>query len=405
VGVRLLFLSWAYPPMRYPRAIQVERLATHVRLRPLDIICLAPEGGAIQHSRTADGVAVTRLPRTPTTRLLERLLPPARRRALAQPDADRWWWKRAARYIESACRPGPDDALVTFGQPMADHRAGLAIKQRTGVRWIAHFSDPWADNPFVTDPAARARALVHERGVIEVADHLLFTSQETIDLVMAKYPAAWRAKASVLPHAFEPVPDADRTAPHGPVMLRYLGNFFGARSPAPLYRALNALGTTKPGLLDGIRVELIGEMPVDMQRHPDLFRLPPGTVGFVSQVDYPTSLSLMRSADLLLNIDAPFAASVFLPSKLVDYIGAGRPILGITPPGTASRLIGDLGGWVADPVNPEQIADALAEAVTFVASRRGQPWGAEIVRRRFDADTVAATFERRIATLGTGGSA
>jgi hypothetical protein len=38
VGVRLLFLSWAYPPMRYPRAIQVERLAAHVSLRPLDIV-------------------------------------------------------------------------------------------------------------------------------------------------------------------------------------------------------------------------------------------------------------------------------------------------------------------------------------------------------------------------------
>jgi hypothetical protein len=189
-------------------------------------------------------------------------------------------------------------------------------------------------------------------------------------------------------------------------MLRYVGNFFGARSPAPLYRALNSLGATMPGLLGGMRVELIGEMPADMQRHPDLLRLPAETVRCVPKVDYATSLSLMRSADLLLNIDAPFAESVFLPSKLADYIGAGRPILGITPPGTASRLISDLGGWVADPANPEQIVAALTEAVTFVSSRRGEPWGDEAVRNRFDAGRVAATFEQLVATLaGTRGLA
>jgi hypothetical protein len=66
-------------------------------------------------------------------------------------------------------------------------------------------------------------------------------------------------------------------------------------------------------------------------------------------VDYKTSLALMESADLLLVIDAPFDQSVFLPSKLVDYIGAQRPIFAITPPGTSAKLVSDLGGMVAHP--------------------------------------------------------
>jgi hypothetical protein len=48
-------------------------------------------------------------------------------------------------------------------------------------------------------------------------------------------------------------------------------------------------------------------------------------------VGYQESLKLMSEADALLVIDAPADQSVFLPSKLIDYIGAGRPI-------SASRL-------------------------------------------------------------------
>lgn len=385
--------------MLYPRAIQVARLATHMKLRPLDIICLAPEGGKVQHSLASQGVTLTRIPQSRRTRVLHKLLSPARRSALAENDVNRFWWKRAAQYIISTYRLGPAEVLVTFGQPMADHLAGLAVKRQTGVRWIAHFSDPWADNPFVMDSAARARALVQERQVIAAADRVLFTSEESVNLVMAKYPITWRAKASALPHAFEPALYPDIATPRGPLTLRYVGNFFGARSPTPLYRALNAIRTRMPAFLEGLRVEFVGTERRDMLDDMELDQIPAGTVRFISRVDYNTSLALMRSADLLLNIDAPFEESVFFPSKLADYIGAARPILGITPPGTAARVIGALGGWAADPADPERVIAALIEAVTFVSSRRSEPWGVEAVRTNFEARRVAAMLEKFIETL------
>jgi len=100
----------------------------------------------------------------------------------------------------------------------------------------------------------------------------------------------------------------------------------------------------------------------------------------------------MREADLLLHIDAPAGESVFLASKLVDYIGARRPILGITPRGTAHRLIGALGGWTAEPHAPAEIARQLAAVVDFLARRRNADWGADEVRRRYEAEAVALRF-------------
>jgi hypothetical protein len=119
-----------------------------------------------------------------------------------------------------------------------------------------------------------------------------------------------------------------------------------------------------------VEVELIGSIPAQFRDSAALHSLPPHTVRLMPPVDYKTSLALMQSADLLLNIDAPSEISVFLPSKLVDYIGAGRPILGITPPGTASRVIRELGGWLADPSDPEAIASTLESALPAIERKR-----------------------------------
>lgn len=394
--MRLLFLSWSYPPMTYPRATQVARLAAHANIRPLEVYCLAPSGHRLIRSRDASaGIDLVRIPRSFPVRTLERVFAKKRHRTLQEYDVRYLWWRRAARQIIRT-RLSSCDVLVTFGQPMVDHLAGLRIKKKTGVRWVAHFSDPWADNPF----DSRARDwLASESAVLQAADLAIFTSQETIDLVYAKHPDAWRAKARVLPHSYDAslYPSVGLKNDH--VIVRYLGNLFAGRGPEPLFEAMLILRGRSPELLSRVRLEFIGEAPMEFVSHPLLSRLPAQCVKFLPKVGYLQSLALAKSADLLLNIDGPASTSVFLPSKLIDYVGAGRPILGISPPGTAARLIHRLGGWVADPTQPEQIVDQMSAALAFVAERKSEPWGNAAFRRTYQASEVAASFEQMIAQL------
>jgi glycosyltransferase involved in cell wall biosynthesis len=286
--------------------------------------------------------------------------------------------------------------LVTFGQPMMDHLAGLTIKRRTGVRWIAHFSDPWADNPF--DPRA-GDWLESEAAVLESADLAIFTSQETVDLVYAKHPRAWRARARVLPHAYDASLYPEAAGENDYITVRYLGNLFAGRGPEPLFKALSILNKRSPEILTRVRFEFIGETPSSGATNPLLSQLPPQCVKFLPRVGYLQSLSLAKSADLLLNIDAPATTSVFLPSKLIDYVGAERPIFGISPPGTAATLINSLGGWVADPTQPEQIASKLSAALAYVAQRQIEPQYNAAIRSTYEVSVVSASFERMIAQL------
>ena len=88
-------------------------------------------------------------------------------------------------------------------------------------------------------------------------------------------------------------------------------------------------------------------------------RLPDGLWQPYAPVDYRASLRLMPQADALLLIDAALSESPFFPSKLADYLGAGRPILGLTPDGTAADLLRAYGAPVAHPDDQGAVIDCL----------------------------------------------
>ena len=88
-------------------------------------------------------------------RALWRLLPPLK----LLPD-EKWVWigaaARAARRLAAERR---FDVLVSFAQPWSDHLVGLRVHRATGLPWVAHFSDPWTDSPYLDGRALAATPL------------------------------------------------------------------------------------------------------------------------------------------------------------------------------------------------------------------------------------------------------
>ncbi len=403
--MRVLAISFMLPPMLYPQAIQIGRLLS---AGGLDLVTVSgkmagstagPAGSAFEGSSQLRH-SIQLAHKAPLQGMAHRLamrLGPLYGRS---PDEFVDWSRRsalaAADWLER--NPGAVDVVASFGEPMSDHLIGLELKRRFGLPWLAHFSDPWADNPFRRfRPLANWRNRVLEARVIKEADCIVFTSVETLEMVMAKYPEAWKAKAKVLPHSFSPADFAAAArapADDGKLVLRYLGNFYGHRTPFPLFSALERLVARNPASAQDFRVELVGSLPKWMRLHGALKRLPPGLLTLKYSVSYQQSLKLMEQSDLLLVIDAPAKISVFLPSKLADYIGSGRPVLGIVPPGASQKLIGRIGGITADPAAPADVDAALIRALDMARAARAAQgvWGEGSVRAEFEIDRVTQSF-------------
>lgn len=412
---KLLAVSFSYPPKQEPRAIQVSRLLKHLKASTV-LVC---EGDGAEETES-EGLGdmeyfLQRTLRVPLTtspgrnllnRLSNRVSLPVWSRT---PDQLGPWKKPAVQAIERFMRTNQykPDVLVTFAFPLIDNIIGLELKRRLKLPWLAHFSDPWVDSPFRNDDVlTKALNARLEQNVIEHADRLVFTSGETAELVMQKYDHALRSKVRIVPHAYEP--QLFQSAPNnnnGRLIIRYLGDLYQSRTPKPLFQALEILAETQPELLQKFRFEIVGDVHELNLEQMGLSQLPEGLVVFRPRVNYCESLSMMTSASGLMVIDAPVAKntqSVFLPSKLIEYVGADRPIIGLTPPGTAAYLISRLGGWVADPGSAEQVAEVVRQFLSFIWEKRHDlesGWGRSEVREEFEAKAVARKFHDVLTEL------
>jgi glycosyltransferase involved in cell wall biosynthesis len=115
----------------------------------------------------------------------------------------------------------------------------------------------------------------------------------------------------------------------------------------------------------------------------------------------------MRASDVLMVIDAPFAQSPFLPSKLVDYLGARKPILGVTPPGESRDLIQRCGYPTADPRDVAAVAEAIGDLADRVIAERSGSAEADAapqakVYRAYHIDMIQASYAALVAELNRG---
>lgn len=395
----LLLISYNFPPLPVPEAFLSVKKLGGLREFAVDVLCLNPYRNQ-RVDFSLDEYVKNRFRhviRFDAPRWMDRLyqLPILYRlfSGLSRfPDPMRFLNKRATRCAE-AMNVADYEGVVTWSQHHSTHLVGMALKKRhPNLRWIAHFSDPWVDNPYNhLRCVTRFTDARMEREVVEKADRILFTSERTLNLVFRKYPSQWKSKACVIPHAFDSTlyeKGSHTEREPGTILIRHLGNFYGNRSPIHLFKAIQIIMRNDRKILNGVRFEFVGK--TDGLRYVDLKNLPPHLVTFFPAVDYVHSLSLMRAADALLVIDAPAAQSVFLPSKLVDYLGAARPLLGLTPPGTSRDLILKAGGLVASPDSPGEIVKMLMEAITQLKKGRVEPSQEYIrVRAQYSVESVS----------------
>lgn len=361
--LNILFLTYCYPPQKFPRSIQISHLAQYLR-NDFNITVITSESEnnldeSLLNFTPLDNVIYSS--KSKFTKTLERLKGYRIKKAVL-PDFQYLWHFDLVKKAEKLIDDLSIDIIVTFGQPMSTHISGIKLKKKfPHLKWIAHFSDPWVDNLFNDYNIWIELVNKHyQNQVFRIADKLIFTSSETIDLVTKNYSSHIREKSICLPHCFnEALYSFKENGKNEKLIIRYIGNFYGNRQPDSFLKALQLLPHDQPAL---IRVEFIGSSTesvkdkiIDSKLEDIVFVYP--------SVNYIKSLELMNSADILLIIDAPAEESPFLPSKLIDYVGANKTIFGITPNGTSQKLIEEMGFLVADPRDIKDICTKLNQLV------------------------------------------
>jgi glycosyltransferase involved in cell wall biosynthesis len=273
------------------------------------------------------------------------------------------------------------DIIYSSSPPVSTHLLGLALKRITRKPWVVDIRDPWtfdALNKHLRHPGFRL-------SVEKSLERLCFAHA---DAIIANTPMAERrykalysdfsSKIRAIPNGYDSEemaraaacldqPSPWRAPDEGVYVISHVGDFYrfqlGDRIPHPLLNALKALldeGVISP---ETCRIILVGKLsPAAVRRIAELGldRLIE-TVGVVSHFD---AVRLMLISDLLLLFDPPGDGTTYVRSKLYEYLGSGKPILGIVPEGASRELLERSGhGLLASPDDPEGIKLAIRKAI------------------------------------------
>ncbi|MDA8079483.1 MAG: hypothetical protein M0Z79_11160 [Nitrospiraceae bacterium] len=217
--------------------------------------------------------------------------------------------------------------IYSTGGPVSGHIAAMIISKITGIPYIAEFQDPL--NFQYAAPGKFERRYIHrvEQAIFRTAKAVVFLTEKAAETA--------RERNAVCPEIAVIYPGATPTEKMGPFQraaafrIAHFGSLGGSRNLTHLLRALAGLCKEQPGLVDTIRLHLVGNNARDVVKEIEAFghRELIATYGKLRRQD---SIAMMQTVDLLLLIQNTDAVSVeTIPSKVYEYLHTGRLILGL----------------------------------------------------------------------------
>lgn len=284
----------------------------------------------------------------------------------------RYYQKEASKLAKFA-KENEAEIIFSFANPQESNIIGAFVSKKTGLPFVSHFSDPYLDNPYSTYSGLNfLKNKFLERLVIKQSKKIIFTNQVALDLVMKKYSKKDREKASVMPHCFDEKDYPENISRNtGKFVISYIGVFYKERNPELLLAALKEVSENTPELREKFELVFVGgENPYagfgkeEIENLVRKYNLET-QVKLIPPVDFKESLALMKKSDCLVAIDANFPNSPFLPSKVIDYAGAKRHIIGITPNNSPTeKVLSGLGFPSFNYSRKRELADYLKKLIS-----------------------------------------
>ena len=246
------------------------------------------------------------------------------------PDARMWWVKPSVNFLSDYLSKNTVDLIITTGPPHSLHLIGLALKNQTGLKWLADFRDPWTTIGYqkklkLTKWTTKKHAHL-EFEVLNSADHILVTSPTT----QSDFQKTTDTPISCITNGFDtqysPAVELNKA-----FTLAHIGSLLEDRNPLILWEILKELADELPHFFEDLKIELtgrIGASVVDFIRLNGLADnlLLPGYVNHKEAIQKQHSAQIL----LLIEIDSQETEAI-IPGKLFEYLAARRPILAIGP--------------------------------------------------------------------------
>ncbi|RLL55873.1 hypothetical protein D8Y20_00020 [Mariprofundus sp. EBB-1] len=279
------------------------------------------------------------------------------------------------------------DLILSRSQPDAAHLPAMALSKETGTPWIANWNDPSKMPPPYGKGPCESLGFWHERflkAVVKSASWITFPSERQGRYMNQYLGANFVNKSSMIPHvAFNQARNAGQIKADG-FTIAYAGNITSERCPKSFLRGfkkfLGKVDNSEPIKFIFIGRDSTGE--IENARNNGLEK----NIELLGSLGYEMCQQNLEECNVLLIVEAPTEEGIFLPSKFIDYVQLGKPMLAVSPrESTVADYLHEYGGGIAaDCKSSDEISNAIGALY--------QQWQNKSLYQKFNSARLEEAF-------------
>ena len=265
----------------------------------------------------------------------------------------------------------PRVVLSTY-PPGASHLAGLYLKSRFQLKWIADFRDPWLEAPQRVPLVWGLRHLdrFFEMKTLEKADLVIGCTKGLIKLLKQKIPEQGRDKFLLLAQALDDDKFCQTPLAKEEFDLVYTG-YLSSLYPCEVFSYIQDLNFERERAGErAIKVAVAGKVSGEILEKFKEFESR-GWFRYLGFISHQETISLLKSSRALLLLH-PFY-DWWVPGKVAEYLYSKKPILAVVEEGDLKEILRGYPGVVFAKKEPESFKKALSEVLASGEQERVLP--------------------------------
>lgn len=283
------------------------------------------------------------------------------------PDNKKSWAKRAYHTAREILKKENFDIIFVTIPPYSSFMYAARLKKEFNIPLFVDYRDLWFDNHFAFYPTPyhRSRHKKLEYEALHASDKIIAINRRIKEKLLTNYKFLTFEDIQIIPHGFDPedfLVDEVAKPTSNKMKLTYSGIFYENITPEFLLRAFKEISVERPDIAANIELEFIGHLRDENRKIiSDL-----GLNEFVRDYGYmehKESVKKLLASDVLwMMIGKIPNADTISTSKLFEYFGTKKPILGCVPEGVASTALKEYNAsFICEPDNIGEIKSKIIE--------------------------------------------
>lgn len=286
-------------------------------------------------------------------------------KAIFIPDNKNSWARKAYEAAKELLQKEKFDIIFVSVPPYSGFITAAKLKREFGIPLFVDYRDLWYGNHFAFYPTPyhRYKHKKLEYAALRASDKIVAINRRIKENLLLTYPFLSFNDVVIIPHGYDPK-DFEGTVEKmefpNKMKLTYAGIFYENITPEFLLKAFKQLSMERPDIAANIELEFIGYLRKENKKLIQEL----GISEFIRDqgyLDHKETVKRLKASDILwMMIGQIQNADTISTSKLYEYFGSRKPILGCVVEGTAKIALQEYGAsFITQPDDIQEIKDTI----------------------------------------------